>query len=243
MYRKFWEIYRSDCSWNTILSHYIRSFRKEGDNPSRRNRLRSVAFLLPRWHHRIFSEISSNFLVKLQILKTSFVRKYINFVEFSPKFRPSSSEFSLNFRWIFTEFSQGLAYLHFGPQPIVHRDLKSGNVLVALDEQDNMKLIKITDFDTSRVITEENNPSTVAGELLQRVVVRENWGKIQVRRRLLHRKCTIRAEFRYNLTVSLIYNEFFLIFCIFLQLFCILLFASKCLCIKNWIFCCSFAAK
>eukprot|EP01117_Protostelium_nocturnum_P018843 TRINITY_DN7967_c0_g1_i1.p1 TRINITY_DN7967_c0_g1~~TRINITY_DN7967_c0_g1_i1.p1 ORF type:complete len:1128 (+),score=398.43 TRINITY_DN7967_c0_g1_i1:226-3609(+) len=59
--------------------------------------------------------------------------------------------------------AKGLAYLHNFQHPIVHRDLKSGNVLVALDESDSIKLIKITDFDTSKVLTDGMKTSTIAG--------------------------------------------------------------------------------
>ena len=59
--------------------------------------------------------------------------------------------------------SKGLAYLHNQPKQIIHRDLKSGNVLVALDEQDNFKVVKITDFDISKVMSEGVSALTIAG--------------------------------------------------------------------------------
>jgi len=57
----------------------------------------------------------------------------------------------------------GLGYLHGLNPPIIHRDLKPGNVLVALDEQDLVKLVKITDFDVSRELTVGQEAMTLAG--------------------------------------------------------------------------------
>jgi len=56
-----------------------------------------------------------------------------------------------------------LSYLHTLLPPVIHRDLKTANVLCALDEQDHIKLAKITDFDIARFINDSSNPLTVVG--------------------------------------------------------------------------------
>ncbi|KAL6070880.1 Peroxisomal hydratase-dehydrogenase-epimerase [Balamuthia mandrillaris] len=57
----------------------------------------------------------------------------------------------------------GLNYLHSQNPAIIHRDLKPGNVLVALDEQGQIKEAKITDFDVSIELTSSQEACTMAG--------------------------------------------------------------------------------
>jgi len=59
--------------------------------------------------------------------------------------------------------AEGLEYLHRLDPSIVHRDIKPGNVLVALDEQDQVKLCKITDFDVSRELLPSQMATTICG--------------------------------------------------------------------------------
>jgi len=61
------------------------------------------------------------------------------------------------------QISEGLLFLHSHNPPIIHRDLKPGNVLVALDALDQIKTCKITDFDVSRTLQDNEEAMTLAG--------------------------------------------------------------------------------
>jgi len=61
------------------------------------------------------------------------------------------------------EITNGLHYLHNLPSKIIHRDLKSGNILVGIDENDEVKTVKITDFDASAIMNNTQMNVTVIG--------------------------------------------------------------------------------
>ncbi|KAH3759320.1 Serine/threonine-protein kinase CTR1 [Pelomyxa schiedti] len=54
-------------------------------------------------------------------------------------------------QWGF-QIAKGLKYLHSLTPPIIHRDLKSENVFVTRDPQNQVQFLKIGDFDTAKVI-------------------------------------------------------------------------------------------
>lgn len=54
--------------------------------------------------------------------------------------------------WIALSVAKGLEFLHTQKPPIMHRDIKSANILLSLDENGSVKAAKITDFDTAKVI-------------------------------------------------------------------------------------------
>jgi hypothetical protein len=60
------------------------------------------------------------------------------------------------------EVAKGIHYLHSLQPPILHRDIKSSNVLVALDEHGNPKKVKLCDFGVSKML---------AGTLVARTIV------------------------------------------------------------------------
>jgi serine/threonine protein kinase len=54
--------------------------------------------------------------------------------------------------WIGLSVAKGIEFLHTQKPPIMHRDLKSANILLSLDEGDKVKIAKITDFDTAKIM-------------------------------------------------------------------------------------------
>ena len=49
------------------------------------------------------------------------------------------------------EISKGIAFLHNSNPPIIHRDIKTGNVLVAKDSADNVSAVKLCDFGVAKI--------------------------------------------------------------------------------------------
>eukprot|EP01117_Protostelium_nocturnum_P014526 TRINITY_DN5534_c0_g1_i1.p1 TRINITY_DN5534_c0_g1~~TRINITY_DN5534_c0_g1_i1.p1 ORF type:complete len:562 (+),score=185.52 TRINITY_DN5534_c0_g1_i1:300-1985(+) len=58
------------------------------------------------------------------------------------------------------QIAKGLNYLHSLPTPILHRDLKSENIFVTFDSQKNPQILKIGDFDSSKVLSLAKNATT-----------------------------------------------------------------------------------
>jgi len=54
--------------------------------------------------------------------------------------------------WIGLSVAKGLEFLHTQKPPIMHRDIKSANIMLSLDDNGIVKATKITDFDTAKVI-------------------------------------------------------------------------------------------
>jgi serine/threonine protein kinase len=58
---------------------------------------------------------------------------------------------------------KGLRFLHTQPQPIVHRDIKSDNVLVEEDLSGNFLRVKLTDFGSAKILTRGRTSSIDQG--------------------------------------------------------------------------------
>jgi len=52
------------------------------------------------------------------------------------------------------QIAQGLLHMHQQTPPIIYRDMKTSNVLVALGEQEDVKEAKLTDFDSSKIMNQ-----------------------------------------------------------------------------------------
>eukprot|EP00026_Physarum_polycephalum_P014278 Phypoly_transcript_14773.p1 GENE.Phypoly_transcript_14773~~Phypoly_transcript_14773.p1 ORF type:complete len:312 (+),score=50.25 Phypoly_transcript_14773:2-937(+) len=61
------------------------------------------------------------------------------------------------------DVAKGLEYLHSQNPPVIHRDIKPGNCLIALDPLERVKVVKITDFDISKALFEGAAAMTCAG--------------------------------------------------------------------------------
>ena len=59
--------------------------------------------------------------------------------------------------------ANGLSYLHRQEPPVIHRDLKSGNILLSKDVNDEIVKVKITDFDASAITSYARLNLTVIG--------------------------------------------------------------------------------
>jgi len=85
----------------------------------------------------------------LMELFPSSLRKYIEKKRMSKQNLPA-----LEIKHLAIEILNGIDYLH--NQKILHRDLKSANILVDMDENDHVNKVKITDFGVCKVISEES---------------------------------------------------------------------------------------
>lgn len=61
------------------------------------------------------------------------------------------------------EVAKGMHYMHSLAPPILHRDIKSSNVLVALDEHGNPKKVKLCDFGVSKLLEGTDVARTMVG--------------------------------------------------------------------------------
>eukprot|EP01113_Clastostelium_recurvatum_P033253 TRINITY_DN4375_c0_g1_i1.p1 TRINITY_DN4375_c0_g1~~TRINITY_DN4375_c0_g1_i1.p1 ORF type:complete len:1539 (-),score=411.68 TRINITY_DN4375_c0_g1_i1:23-4108(-) len=64
-------------------------------------------------------------------------------------------------RFIMLEIARGLGYLHTQVPPIIHRDIKTANILMALGHSGDIKTVKITDFDISTRARPDHNFTVV----------------------------------------------------------------------------------
>jgi len=68
----------------------------------------------------------------------------------------------LDIVWIAVEIAKGVEFLHTQKPPIIHRDLKGANIMVAL-QQDVLRTVKIADFDTAKMLYSDSVLQTPTG--------------------------------------------------------------------------------
>lgn len=93
---------------------------------------------------------------------TKYLEKYYYYYFFKKKYSKnffkkiissSNIPFPLKYR-IAYDIAAGMSFLHSSTPPLVHRDLKSPNILIAsIDAKGEKPVAKITDFGTSRKLS------------------------------------------------------------------------------------------